>query len=343
MSTAETQPSVAVFGAAGHTGRFVVAELLRRGIAPIVIARSSAALAAANFPEHNILHRQASVEDIQSLDKALNGAQAVINCAGPFLETADAVASAALRAGIHYLDVTAEQPSARLMLEKYDAPARQAGIAIIPSVSFYGGFADLLVTAALNDWDRADSIDVMIGLDSWHPTRGTRITGEKNTAQRMVVADGKLVPVSSPRAEKDWEFGAPLGSQVMVEVPFSEIVLIARHVKTAELHTWLNRLALDDIHNAATPLPQPADETGRSPQRFIVEVVVTLDNKARRIIARGRDIYAFSATLVCEVTERLLKGKFHVAGAQPPGAILNAREILSALTPDHLTFEMTAA
>jgi hypothetical protein len=129
----------------------------------------------------------------------------------------------------------------------------------------------------------------------------------------------------------------------MVEVPFSEIILIARHVKTAELHTWLNRIALDDIHNSTTPAPKPVDETGRSPQRFIVDVVATRDSNARRIIARGRDIYAFSATLVCEVAERLLEGKFSSAGAQPPGAIFNAQEVLSALTPEYLTLEITAA
>jgi short subunit dehydrogenase-like uncharacterized protein len=332
----ETQPAVAVFGAAGHTGRFVVAELLRRGITPIAIARDPAALAAARFPAHKVLHRQASVEDMQSLDRALDGARAVINCAGPFLETADAVANAALRAGIHYLDVTAEQPSARATLEKFDGAAREVGIAVLPSMSFYGGFADLLVTAALGNWDHADAIDVMIGLDSWHPTRGTRRTGEKNTGPRMVVAEGQLVPVSSPRSEKDWEFGGSLGCQAMVETPFSEIVLIARHVKTAELHTWLNRIALDDIHNPTTPAPKPADETGRSQQRFIVDVVVTRDRNTRRIIAQGRDIYAFSATLVCEAVVRLLEGKFRSAGAQPPAAMLNAQEILSALAPDPL-------
>ena len=46
-----------------------------------------------------------------SLDRSLAVAAAVINCAGPFLETADAVSAAALRARIHYLDVTAEQLS----------------------------------------------------------------------------------------------------------------------------------------------------------------------------------------------------------------------------------------
>jgi short subunit dehydrogenase-like uncharacterized protein len=118
----ETKPAVAVFGAVGHTGRFVVLELLRRGIVPIAIARDLAALSAANFGHFEVSRRRASVDDVDSLDRALDGAHAVINCAGPFLETADAVAAAAVRAGIHYLDVTAEQPSVRATLDKYDIP-----------------------------------------------------------------------------------------------------------------------------------------------------------------------------------------------------------------------------
>jgi uncharacterized protein YbjT (DUF2867 family) len=45
-----TQPAVAVIGATGYTGRFVVADLLRRGITPIAIARNAAALDAASAP-----------------------------------------------------------------------------------------------------------------------------------------------------------------------------------------------------------------------------------------------------------------------------------------------------
>jgi uncharacterized protein YbjT (DUF2867 family) len=44
MRTAK--PVVAVFGATGHTGRFVIAELLRREMKAIAIARDPAALAA---------------------------------------------------------------------------------------------------------------------------------------------------------------------------------------------------------------------------------------------------------------------------------------------------------
>ena len=339
----ENKPIVAVFGAAGHTGRFVVLELLRRGMVPIAIARDFAALAAANFGDFEVPRRRASVDNVDSLDRALAGAHAVINCAGPFLETADAVAAAAVRIGIHYLDVTAEQPSARATLDKYDIPAREAGVAVVPAMGFYGGFADLLVTAALGDWNRADTIEIMIGLDSWHPTRGTRITGERNTARRMVIADGQLTPVPLPPAEKDWEFGGPVGRQVMVEVPLSEVILIARHVKTGELHTYLSNNALQDIRDPATPAPKAADATGRSSQRFVVDAVVKRDGTSRRITARGRDIYAFSAPLVCEATASLVEGRFSNAGAQSPGAIFDAQKILSALTPDPITFEITGS
>ena len=43
MTTAK--PVVAVVGATGHTGRFVVAELLRREMTPIAIARDPACVA----------------------------------------------------------------------------------------------------------------------------------------------------------------------------------------------------------------------------------------------------------------------------------------------------------
>ena len=93
--------AVAVFGAAGHTGRFVVAELLRRGFAPIAIGRDSAKMAELGYGERGVTIRTASLDDPGSLDRALAGAAAVINCAGPFLHTAEVVAAAALRARMH--------------------------------------------------------------------------------------------------------------------------------------------------------------------------------------------------------------------------------------------------
>jgi hypothetical protein len=103
-----------------------------------------------------------------------------------------------LRARIHYLDVTAEQASAAATFERFGAAAREVGVVVLPAMGFYGGLGDLLATAAMGDWDSADEMRVGIALDSWWPTPGTRITGQRNTFRRLVIADGKLAPLAQP-------------------------------------------------------------------------------------------------------------------------------------------------
>ena len=130
--------SVTVYGAAGHTGRFVVAELVNRGLCPILCGRDRAKLELLAATHGGLEVRAASVDDPASLDRALAGAAAVINCAGPFARTAEAVIDAALRARIHYLDVAAEIEVATTTFAQYGDRARNAGIAIVPAMAFYG-------------------------------------------------------------------------------------------------------------------------------------------------------------------------------------------------------------
>src|SRR5215470_19527665 len=130
--------TVAVFGAYGHTGRFVAAELRRRGIAAILSGRDRVKLDLLEpvHPDSNL--RVASIEDPASLDRVLEDADIVINCAGPFGETAPALIEAALRARCHYLDVTGEglvtiETFARYADSELDARrVRDADIVLVP-------------------------------------------------------------------------------------------------------------------------------------------------------------------------------------------------------------------
>lgn len=330
----EKSRNIAIFGATGHTGQFVVAELCRRGMTPIAIARSSAKLMESQFQNLNVITRCASVNDPSSLDDALRDVFAVINCAGPFLETAEVVAGAALRSGVHYLDISAEQLSTQTILNKYDDMAREADLLFLPAMGFYGGFGDLLATAAMNGWDFADEIRIIIALDSWHPTQGTRLTGRLNTTQRQIIVDGNLSPLPQPASEIFWDFSQPFGHQDVIELPFSEVILIARHLKTTQLHSYLNRAPLRDLRDPATPLPKAVDGSGRSAQIFMVDVVVEKDSCVRRITAQGQDIYAFTAPFVCEAVARIVKGEVQDRGAQAPGAVFDAQDYLRTLTPE---------
>ena len=99
---------VTVFGAYGHTGRFVVSELRQRGWTPVLSGRDLDKLNALADVHPGLDVRPARVDDPTSLDRALVGSTAVINCAGPFARTSAPVIEAALRAQIPYLDVAAE-------------------------------------------------------------------------------------------------------------------------------------------------------------------------------------------------------------------------------------------
>ncbi len=74
--------TVAVYGAYGHTGRFVVSELRRRGWTPILSGRDAGKLQAFGTENPGLELRPASVDEPAALDRALAGAVAVINCAG---------------------------------------------------------------------------------------------------------------------------------------------------------------------------------------------------------------------------------------------------------------------
>lgn len=331
--------NVAVFGAAGHTGRFVVSELVRRGWTPVLSGRDATKLqeTARLHPGVQPEVRVASIDDTASLDKALAGAVAVINCAGPFLDTAAPLIEAALRARIHYLDVTAEQPSAMASFERFDDAAKDAGIVILPAMAFYGGLGDLLATVAMGDWDSADEVRVAIALDSWEPTRGTRITGQRNKARRFIFSNNQLTHLADPAPTASWNFPTPFGTLDVVELPFTETITISRHLRVPEIHAYLNLAPLRDVRDPNTPSPTSADASGRSTQTFLMDVIARKGSEERRATVSGRDIYAITAPIVVEAMERILDGRVKVAaGAVAAGEIFDARDFLDALSRENL-------
>src|SRR3546814_11225922 len=89
--------------------------------------------------------KQKTAYEMRISDWSSDGALPIY-CAGPFLGTATPLIEAALRAGVHYLDVTAEQAVAAATFERFDAAALRAGVVVAPAMAFYGGLADALAT-----------------------------------------------------------------------------------------------------------------------------------------------------------------------------------------------------
>lgn len=307
---------VAVFGAYGHTGRFVVAELAARGHEPVLYGRDRSRLTAV---AGGFEARVASVDDL-----VLTGVDAVINTAGPFATTAGPVIEAALRAEVPYVDVAAEIEA------NADTFARFAGRGgvIVPAMAFFGGLGDLLATAALGDWQAADEVHVAYGLSSWQPTAGTVAAGAVSSARRggrrVRFAGGRLEYHDDVLPVVDWDF--PDGPrQVVGEFSMADVVTVPSHVAVPSVRTYMSANAVSDLGAGVA-------RGERAAESFVVDVVVRAGGAERRMFARGRDIYAVSAPLAVEAVERVLTGRILASGVASAGAMFDAVDFLGALS-----------
>lgn len=320
---------VVVYGAYGHTGRFVVAELRERGYVPVLSGRDESRLRA--MPGET---RPASVDDPASLDWALKGAAAVINCAGPFGATAGPVIEAASRAGIPYVDTAAEIEVLSDMFATYT----DRGL-IVPAAAFYGGLGDLLATAAMGDSTSADEVHVAYGLSGWHPTPGTRAAGrlsrERRNGRRVRYTNGRLEYGEGALPTLEWPF--PTGPrQVMSDFTMADVVTVPSHLAVPEVRTYMTVEAARDVMSPDTPAPVAVDQVGRSSQTFVVDVVARAGAEERRVTARGQDIYAVSAPIAVEAAHRALTGQTKATGIASAGKMFDAADFLNALSK-HIT------
>jgi short subunit dehydrogenase-like uncharacterized protein len=123
-----------VYGANGYTARLIVKEAIERGLRPVIAGRNRDAveLLAARF---DCPARTFALDDPSQVAKHLQGVRLVLNCAGPFSQTARTLIAACLEAKSHYLDITGEIDSIEHAAIR-DAEARAADISIIPAVGF---------------------------------------------------------------------------------------------------------------------------------------------------------------------------------------------------------------
>jgi hypothetical protein len=336
--------TVVVFGAYGHTGRFVVAELLERGYVPVLVGRDADKLLAYAQAHPGLETRQASTDDPASLDRALAGAAAVINCAGPFNATGGPVIEAALRAGIAYVDVAAEIEANLDTFAHYADRAREGGTIVLPAMAFYGGLGDLLATAAMGEWTSADEVHIAYGLSSWHPTAGTLASGavssERRGGRRLRYTGGRLEHHDDALPTLEWSFPAPLGAQPVIgEFTMADVVTVPSHLAVPEVRTYMSAVAAADLSAPGASAPAPVDENGRSAQTFVVDVRVRSGAAERRAVASGQDIYAVSAPLAVEAVDRILTGRVRTTGVASAGALFDAPDFLRSLA-SHVKVEL---
>jgi len=326
-----SKEQIAVYGASGYTGRQVAAEIERRGGTPVLMGRDAGKLGRVAAELSNATVRPSPLDgDDAARRAAVDGCAALINCAGPFHATARPLADAAIEVGAHYLDVTAEQEAVWSLFEHCDQPAREAGVAVVPAMAFYGGLPDLLASATAAGLASVEDVAVAYDIRGWLLTEGSRNTVAVMRDHRVTWRDGRRELLTGDPTLGEFDYPEPIGRAGVVEdYPVPEALTIPRHVATPRVRVMMSLSTLQDVLSPEAPAPDAVDDGDRAGSQFTIVVSVTGEGETRRAVATGSDIYGISAPIVVAAAFELIAGSS--SGALAPAHAVEAEAFLAGL------------
>lgn len=338
-----------VYGAYGYSGQLVVEAALRRGLRPVVAGRS-ADRAAALGRQTGLEHRAFSLDDAAAAHAALDGVAVVLNCAGPFSQTAAPLATACLAAGAHYLDITGEYPVIEALAARTTAFAR-AGLLLMPSVGADVVPSDCLALHMKERLPQARRLELCIRLLEL-PSRGTANSFVEALGKPNVVrAGGELVERRMGADSRSIELD---GERLhMIGIPWGDIATAWRTTGIPDIAVFM-RLALPGaqpfmalagrsraiwqwppvqrlLKRLVQKLPEGPDATARASGHadFVATASDAAGNIARSHL-RTPEGYALTAETASEIARRVLAGELPAdhTGFRTPAALFGADFIL---------------
>jgi short subunit dehydrogenase-like uncharacterized protein len=307
-----------IYGAAGYTGRMASANARAHGLEVALAGRPKdepklALLAGELGAEYRLF----ALDDARTTSEALAGMTAVLNCAGPFMRTAEPLMRACIAARVHYLDIAAELDSYRLA-EELDQAAQVAGVMLLPgsggSVAMLGSLARHAAKRVPAPTKLSIALHVAGGF-----SRGSAITASENvTTETLHRVDGALVS-RNPEMVRDFDFGSGPATSFPVTLPDLMTIWRATDIPNIETFVHVTGGAFSEGDFAAMPDGPTLAERVANRYRAAVEVTGK-DGEVAHSILDTVNGYTFTAIASAEAARRVLGGEVS-PGFQTPAAL----------------------
>lgn len=184
--------SFILYGANGYTGRLIASLAAQYQLKPILAGRNNSGIKQL-AEELDLPYRIADLNDANAVKALLSGSSLLLHCAGPFSSTARLMADACIAAGVHYLDINGDI-SVFELLKKYDLPAKQKNIMIMPGVGFDVVPTDCMALQLKNRMPDADHLKLAFASIGGGLSHGTATTmAEKIGEGGAVRENGRIV------------------------------------------------------------------------------------------------------------------------------------------------------
>ncbi|ORM63613.1 hypothetical protein PRCB_18940 [Pantoea rodasii] len=308
---------VMIYGATGYTGRMIVQHAVDAGV-PLIIAGRNEEKLTAMANALNLPFRTFALDDPHTIDKALTDVAVLLNCAGPFMHTADALIKAAIRNQLHYLDVAAEHDSYRLA-EIYEKEATAAGVMLLPGC---GGTVAMLGCLALRACDRVkDPRSISLALNvAGSMSRGSAVSATQNLSLECLIRlNGQLVK-QEPNELRTFNFGEGLRDCFPVTLP--DLITIWRATGIPDIATFVHVSGVGFPQGDLSALPDGPSTEERERHRYQAAVeLVSREGKTVRMLLDTVNGYSFTALAAAEAARRVLDGLAR-PGFQTPAELL---------------------
>ncbi|MBZ9649784.1 saccharopine dehydrogenase NADP-binding domain-containing protein [Sphingobium sp. 3R8] len=304
-----------VYGASGYTGR-MAAELARAAGLPLVLAARSREPLVHFAEELNVDYRAFDLSDDNAIRAALTDVSVLLNCAGPYMDTAEPLMRAAIGAGVHYLDIAAELDTYRLA-EKLDDAARAAGVMLLPggggSVAMLGCLAGHAAARVEKPQKLAIALHVAGSM-----SRGSAISARRNlVTETLRLSGGQLAP-RSPGETAHFDFGG--GAERCFAVTLPDLITIGRATGIPDVETYVHVSGKAFPDGDLANLPVGPDAAERDANRYQAAVEVTaIDGTIVRSVLDTVNGYSFTPMAAAEAARRVLAGEVRPGFQTPVG------------------------
>lgn len=300
-----------IYGATGYTGRMAAERAKNLGLDVVVAGRNATQLAviaaALDVPFRVFaadLHAAAQLADIDVL----------LNFAGPFAHTAEALMLACIASNTDYLDITAEINVYRLA-EQLGVTAGEAGVMLLPGVGWDVVPTDCLAMHVASRVQQPHSLKIALQVPGAMSRGSAMSVGEIIGAGVMARIDGQLT--ATPDAQPHYlDFGD--GPALCAPLSFGDLVTAWRSTGIPNIALFVHITGQAFPEGDLSLLPDGPTQTQRDAHRArAVAEVTCADGHVARSVIETVNGYSYTPLAAVEAARRVLGGERR-AGFETP-------------------------
>lgn len=212
--------TVLIYGATGYSARLILEHTDFASLpGPIILAGRDETKLQVLAKKWGLSYQAFTLDSASTIETQLQNVHTLLNCAGPFAQTAEPLMRAAVRTKTNYLDISAELES-YLLAEELDQQAKASGVVLLPGCGVCMTVMVGLTAHVLKRVNTPSTVSTAIFMPGSITPGTARSAGGDQTLRRLTRSNGDLVSGDSGSTKSfDFRFDSGPVHTIMFGMP----------------------------------------------------------------------------------------------------------------------------